>query len=357
MKFSNPRLLSVLNEFRGFSSNSRPVYAAIPALINYSIWAIGGAWSIALNTEPVVPSEARPIFLIGTTFFSYLLVFLWSKSRLRKTNSSAWYLEYFAIVMMAMTPTLVTLATYLHMAAVDFIGMCLRLILLVSVAESIVGFLVFRVNMRTKELEEHQISLVEYEEKFLSSVHNHFHDNVQTKLFGIGIQLNQIRMNLEKNDSEHLSSIISEIESIRKSEVRKFGSEFTPEIFAQGLIPSIVKRFASSSSTLVFKLHDDLKKPLSSAEEELYGLGIYRITEQAVINSIIHGQATRVDLRIYRRLSKLHVEITNDGKSLKKGKLSQGHGFAVIDGWVSKLNGTWTISNVRNLVSLRLSFK
>lgn len=357
MKFSIPWVVSLAKEIRLFSAASRPVYGAIPALINYSIWAIGGVWSKALDISPVVPYPSRPFFIIGTTAFAYLFVFFWSKSLSRRSKSFLWPFEYFAIVLTAMLPTLVTLGSYLDVSALGFAEMCLRLILLVSVAESIVGFLVFRVNKRAKELAVHQVSLVDYEEKFLSTVYDHLHDTIQTRLFGIGVQLNQMRSNLAKSDSEKLSLIITEIESIRKADVRDFGTEFTPQISTFGLIPSLEKLFESNSKSISVRIQADLRAPLTAEEEDIYGLGIYRITEQALINSMIHGQAKNLDVRIFRRKEKLNLQISNDGEALKKGQLAQGHGFAVIDGWVSKLNGTWSISNQDKAVMLDLAFR
>lgn len=357
MKFRSPWQINLANEIRLFATSPRQMYAQIPALITYAIWAIGSVWSGVLDITPVVPASIRTLLLVGSTLFAYLFVLLWSKIILRRRNLFMWPFEYYGVIFIAMLPTLLALATYLDMSTIDFVSLCLRLVFLVSVAESIVGFLAFRIIKRSKELEEHQRALVDYEEKFLSTVNDHLHDTVQTRLFGIGIQLNQIRENLAHQDSEKIASIISEIEAIRKSDVRDFGTEFTPQISTFGLVPTLAKLFEANSKEILGRVQDDLKQPLTPQEVAFFGLGIYRITEQVLINSLIHGQATQITLRIYRSKDKLKLQISNNGKALKKGQLVQGHGFAVIDGWVSKLNGTWSIANKDNLVTLDVTFR
>lgn len=357
MKLRSPWQVNLAKEIRLFATSPRQMYAEIPALITYAIWAIGLVWSGALQVTPIVPTTSRPFFIVGCTGFAYLFVFLWSKVILRRRNLIFWPFEYYGVLLIAMLPTLLTLATYLGNSTLDFISLSLRLIFLVSVAESIVGFLAFRITKRSSDLTTHQISLVDYEEKFLETVHNHLHDNVQTKLFGLGIQLNQIRNNVSPGDSEKIAVIISEIEKIRKSDVRDFGKEFTPQIATFGLVTALVKLFEAKADEIAGTVQDDTSPPLTSQENAVYGLGIYRIAEQVLINSVIHGKATRISLRIYRSRKKLKLRITNNGEPLKSGKLAQGHGFAVIDGWVSKLNGNWSIANSNNLVSLDFTFR
>lgn len=357
MKLSSPWQVNLVSEIKLFATSPRNMYAAIPSLITYAIWAIGSVWSDALNITPVVPASMRAFFVVGCTAFAYLFVFLWSKVILRRKRLIFWPFEYYGVLLIAMLPTLVTLGSYLELSAFEFISLCLRLIFLVSIAESIVGFLVFKVSKRSQELEDHQRALVDYEEKFLATVYDHLHDTIQTRLFGIGIQLNQIRVNTAENEAEKLSLIIAEIESIRKSDVRDFGTEFTPQIETYGLASSLAKLFETHSKDIAGTVEDQLSQPLSTEEESTFGLGIYRIVEQALINSLIHGQATRMNLRIARSKGKLRLQLTNNGKPLTRGELLQGHGFAVIDGWVSKLNGTWSISNRNQLVSLDISFK
>lgn len=354
---SRPWQVNLANEIRIFATSPRKMYAQIPALVNYAVWAIGSVWSRVLDITPVVPSPVRTLLLVLSTVFAYLFVFFWSKIIIGRKNLFFWPFEYFGVVFIAMLPTLLALGTYLGLSTADFTFLCLRLVFMVSVAESIIGFLAFRITKRSQELEDHQRALVDYEEKFLASVHDHLHDNVQTKLFGIGLQLNQIREQFPENESEKLTDIILEIESIRKTDVRDFGTEFTPQISTFGLAPSLTKLFMAHSKEMAGSVLDELSPPLTADEEAKYGLGVYRIAEQALINSLVHGRATQIELRIYRSKGNLNLQITNNGTALKNGQLSQGHGFAVIDGWVSKLNGSWSISNKDKLVSLDLSFR
>jgi glucose-6-phosphate-specific signal transduction histidine kinase len=229
--------------------------------------------------------------------------------------------------------------------------------MLIAVTESIVAFLIFQIQLRSSELEQHQISLVTYEEKFRTSIFNHLHDKVQSRLFSVGIQLNQIKSDLDSETAEKVEEIVAQLEEIRILNVRKSSIEIVPPISPVGLFPSILSLLKSHKPVLDGKFLSQLKTPLSDSEEDRFGIGIYRIIEQALINSLIHGKATEIEVKISEDKSDLLLEITNNGKLLDTAQISQGHGFAVIDGWVSKLKGDWTISNRKEQVCLQVRFE
>jgi signal transduction histidine kinase len=81
----------------------------------------------------------------------------------------------------------------------------------------------------------------------------------------------------------------------------------------------------------------DISQEVEEIEEEKK-LGFYRIIEQAVINSIKHGPASKVVISV-RRTSKdeLLLEIADDGPGAKT--LKPGTGTIIVDAWTSKLGG------------------
>ncbi len=72
-----------------------------------------------------------------------------------------------------------------------------------------------------------------------------------------------------------------------------------------------------------------------------YESTVYRIVEQALRNSLAHGKASKFDVHKYSSHGELRLGITNNGHPYEGYSSSQGHGFAVIDAWVSKFNGAW----------------
>jgi signal transduction histidine kinase len=357
MKFKLGLQKSVFSELKNFISTPRRISAILIALVVFEAWNSGTFWSGVLKVDTIIPSSNRPTLMFICTVLSFVFVYYWSKLTLKRKKLFFWPIEYVVTIIIALIPTFTCWVYFIDSPTITYSKLSTGLIFKAALVESIVGFLIFRIERRTKELEEHQVSLVDYEEKFLSTIYDHLHDNIQTRLFGIGIQLNQIRQNMDEKDSDKIASIISEVETIRTSDVRNFGIEFTPPIAIFGLIPSLVKLLESHNKMLTTNLHDLLQYPLTKQEEEIYGLGIYRITEQAIINSLVHGHATELDMYISREKDNLNIKIINNGQPLKSSELVQGHGFAVIDGWVSKLKGKWTISDKDTKVCLEAIFE
>ena len=356
MKFKKNWQVNIFNELKNFILTPRRIYALVPTFVVFEVWNSGNFWSAVYKVDTLISSSLRPLLMFISSFFAFVFVYYWSKVILSRKNLFFWPVEHLVTITISLIPTLMCWIYFIDLSFMASLRLLSGLLLKMAVIESIVGFLIFRIERRTKELEEHQVSLVDYEEKFLSTIYDHLHDNIQTRLFGIGIQLNQIRQNMDEKESDKLSTIISEVETIRTSDVRNFGIEFTPPIAIFGLIPSLVKLLETHNKMLIANLHDLSESGLTKQEEEFYGLGIYRITEQALLNSLVHGHATELDMYISREKDELNIKIINNGELLKSSELVQGHGFAVIDGWVSKLNGKWSIANKDEKVCLEASF-
>jgi signal transduction histidine kinase len=73
-------------------------------------------------------------------------------------------------------------------------------------------------------------------------------------------------------------------------------------------------------------------------------LGAFRIIEQSLLNSLVHGQAKHVKVSLTTDASgRSQLEISDDGGGAIPGLSSSGVGTAVIDSWLSILKGVKTI--------------
>lgn len=342
---------------KNFSSTPRKINAIIPALTVYVVWSIGIAYSNVLGFSPGVDLYVRQFLAIASSVFTLVFIHFWSKIILKRKNLSFWPIEYLGTIAIGVLPILLYWLLIYEASVISLLLIYVRMIFLTVVAESIVGFLIFQIQNRSRELEQHQISLVTYEEKFRSTIFNHLHDKVQSRLFSVGIQLNEIKSDLDSDYSKKVEDIISQIEKIRLSDVKKTSIEIVPPITSVGLTPSILSLLKSHKPVLAGRFSSQLSTPLSDVEEDHFGIGIYRIIEQSLINSLIHGKATECDVVISQRDADIVLAITNNGILFDVKHITQGHGFAVIDGWVSKLKGEWNISNVKDQVRLEARFE
>lgn len=343
--------------FKNFAITPRRIYAIMPSVSVFAVWSIGISNSQIRGYSQIVDLELRSTFAIANTLFSLIFVYYWSKIILKRKNLLFWPIEYFGTMAIAVSPIVIYWVKYYDLNNNLLVVSYIRLIFLVTVTESIVAFLIYQIQIRSLELEQHQISLVTFEEQFRSTIFNHLHDKVQSKLFSIGIQLNQIKSESDSEYHQKFEDIIAQLESIRLSDVKKTIIDVVPPLTSVGLTPSILSLLKSQKPVLNGKLYMRLATPLTDIEEDHFGIGIYRIIEQAFINSLIHGKATECEVTISEDVENLMLVITNNGNPIDVNHITQGHGFAVIDGWVSKLKGKWTISNEKGQVQLEARFQ
>jgi glucose-6-phosphate-specific signal transduction histidine kinase len=69
-------------------------------------------------------------------------------------------------------------------------------------------------------------------------------------------------------------------------------------------------------------------------------LAAYRIVEQAVLNSAVHGQAAHVTVQIRVDTQHMSTEVVDDGSAIPSNFVP-GTGHFVTDSWVSSLGGIW----------------
>jgi signal transduction histidine kinase len=355
MNFSRGSWVTFSRNFKSFLITPRKINAIIPALTVYAVWMIGIGYSNVLGFIPI-SSISRDLLAFSSTLFAFLFVYFSSKILLSRKTLLFWPIVYACTMAVVVVPIFLYWFFIFDLGNIELLILYVRLVFLVSVTESIVGFLIFQIELRRKELQEYQVSLVTFEEKFRSSISSYLHDKIQSRLFSVGIQLNEIKSDLDSDYAKKVDQIISQIETIRVSDVRKTIVEIMPPISPVGLTVSLLTLLKSHQPVLQGKFSNQLAVPLTNEEEERFGIGIYRIIEQGLVNSLVHGHASEIEVMLSEVKSKLLLRITNNGKPLEVKTMIKGHGFAVIDGWVSTLKGEWSIFNDKDQVCLEARF-
>ena len=341
---------------REFFNNPRKIHAVFPAITIFAFWRIIFEYRKVVDNIP--DQDSLPIALFSTMTMVFAFIVCYLGSRLIKISKPRfWFGKYLLTIGIAVSPIALFFLIALDRPNVDSAVAFFRLILLVGVTESIAGFLISKVQKRTEELESHQKSLILAEENFRKLVSSHLHDNLQTRLVAVGIQLNQIRTYLDDASATKISAAIDEIENIRSHQVRDFGKEITPNFQIDNLEATLDRLFSRYKNVIACNMHNfDIFKPDNEAQND-YALGIYRIVEQALLNSLAHGKASKFDVHLHSSVDEIKLIISNNGQPYEGYASTQGHGFAVIDAWVSKFDGSWAISNHENQVLIEANLK
>jgi signal transduction histidine kinase len=353
MNFDSMGISKIISDLKFFLITPRRVNPFIPSLVVYAVWSVGFSFSTLLNVAPILrDSESRPWWLFATSVIPLIMVALTSNLFLRTKIKFFWPISYALIVFLSGIPLLVFWLVNLDLTLNSLLLVYLRLVFVIAVSESVVGFFVEQLRRRASELEAHQVDLVANQEAFRKSVFEYLHDTVQGRLFGVGVQLNQVKHDLPAEKTEAINSVITEIEKIRQKDIKTLGTSLNPPISTFGLLPSLHGLLAEHSAVSHAQFFDLLEPPLTKAQESRLGLGIYRIVEQSVINALVHGKATEIEISLSRRKSDIELKISNNGVGLPSAQAAPGHGFSVIDGWVSSLNGRWDLGEPKGKVTI-----
>lgn len=341
-----------------FFQNPRKIYAVFPVITILAFWRIIFEYQRVLNFDP--ESNSLPLslslFSLITVAFAFIACYLGS-TLVKRSKPTFWFLKYLVVVGIAVSPIALFFYFELDRTLAVSVVAFFRLIILVSVSESIAGFLIGQVEKRTQELESHQESLILAEEKFRTLVASHLHDNLQTRLVAVGIQLNQIRNSVDVHNSDKILTVINDIENIRAQEVRDFSKGITPNFQVDSLEISLQRLFSRNIDVITCHLHNMSALEAIKPHQPDFSLGIYRIVEQALLNSLTHGQATRFEVYAQNLNHELGLKISNNGALYGLHNSVEGHGFAVIDAWVTKFGGTWSITNQDAQVVIELNWK
>jgi signal transduction histidine kinase len=191
---------------------------------------------------------------------------------------------------------------------------------------------VSKLNIR---LNERYSQLIDSDEEIRTHASRLLHDRIQSKLMLAGAKLTRISGMLGEEGKLGIQPVIKELEQIRSIDVREVSQLLTPNLAGEGLIGSCENLCSEYQPEVAFTLN--FFQDAETLGEDCK-LGLYRITEQAVINSIKHGPARRVFISVGKMSNgELLLEIADDGPGADSMK--SGTGTIVIDAWVSKLGG------------------
>ena len=199
-------------------------------------------------------------------------------------------------------------------------------------------------------LEEQRELVMAADEKARREVANFLHDNVQANLVVLAVELRKIAAVVDPPHSQEINSVIEEIDDLRALDVRSASRRLSPDIATIGLTATLEELFLEYREALEISV--DIK---AAFIPNGLGLCIYRITEQALLNAALHGKATQCSVKVTQDSNKDFVlTVSNNGLPLPNDR-SSGSGTAVIESWVRKLDGSWSLesSSVETLLTAK----
>lgn len=206
------------------------------------------------------------------------------------------------------------------------------------------------------KLEVESRTLVLAEEELKKQVSQFLHDRVQSDLMVVSMQLKSLASQPAQARQEIIDEAISRLESARVNDLRLAIQSLSPNFELTDLEGAIGRLVDSkfSPTKLAVSVVDSVSK--FSAEIKM---ATYRISEQAVLNAQMHGEAENISVTISETADQeFTLVIQDDGSGASEGAANAGVGTAVIDSWARVLSGTKSISTTASGgYRLEVSFK
>ena len=194
------------------------------------------------------------------------------------------------------------------------------------------------------KLQADREGLVSETEEIRQQTSRFLHDQVQSDLMVIAMELKSITHKTDPDVTEVIERSISRLENTRTTDLRNLVAVLTPNFEVGGFSQSLNSLVAQYQPNMVIAVDvDEATEQLSSKVQ----LGLFRILEQSLLNSLVHGPANRVQIKVTTTTKGItELVVSDDGPGTSLESVTSGVGTAVIDSWVGILNGRKEIDTV-----------
>jgi len=192
-----------------------------------------------------------------------------------------------------------------------------------------------------KALTDRYAALIETDEEIRDLAASLLHDRIQSELMLAAARLTKTSQGLSLEAAAEILPVIKVLEKIRGTDIRQVSQLLTPNLAGEGLIGACETLCENFNTAIEITL--DISNRVESIDENTK-LGIYRIIEQGLTNSIKHGPAENVSISVqFKEPGLLEVVIADDGPG--SATPSSGKGTQIIDAWVGILGGSKEIES------------
>ena len=199
-----------------------------------------------------------------------------------------------------------------------------------------------RVTSLVEKLENERAELIRYDESLRQNTSQFLHDRVQSDLMVVGMKLKSISGHSSVQVNEVIESAITHLESTRARDLKNLIQELTPNFGVNSLSSALSVLLEQYRKNMEVTVSIDL---LTEGLDSDIKLGIYRIIEQAILNSLVHGPALKVQIGVHTDSTGItKIFVSDDGPGTTIEKVAPGVGSAITDSWVGILKGRRVIN-------------
>ncbi len=191
---------------------------------------------------------------------------------------------------------------------------------------------------RIEVLTSTRAGAVDAQEEKLRRIERDLHDGAQARLVALGMSLGMAEQKLDAAEPDEARELLAEArvgaeQALR--ELRDLARGIHPPVLADRGLEAAVRSLADLSPMQVSVSVDLGERPSAAVES-----AAYFVSAEGLANAAKHARATRVEIRIARRGSLLHLEIIDDGAG---GADPEGSGLRGLRGRVQALDGAFRV--------------
>lgn len=332
----------------------RPVAAALLSALFFTAFTSGQRF----GAGEVVSARATASVLAGSVASGLLIgmaLWLWSKASAFVTRGWGYALAI-ASTSIVVAIVRVTLGWFPADSFPTQFGAfayaTLRIVVLLLVVMATVGFaarrLRFQADATSDALElarHHQRLLLEADESTRRQVAALLHDRVQAGLIAGCLQLQAMAATATPSDREDLHALIDRLEQLRALDVRGAARALSPDLSDVDLQTALEDLAAQYEPGMVCDIDvDEVLVEHGAPVDPQALLASYRIAEQAMLNSAIHGRAAVCTIRVRLDQGWLLLDVSDNGRGPDDQAGQPGLGSALIDTWTGILGGEWSLT-------------
>jgi len=184
-------------------------------------------------------------------------------------------------------------------------------------------------------------SLLEGQEMERKRLAREIHDGIGPLLSALKLNLANIEGDIEKENNDLKKKFLKSNMLIDEvaDDLRSISHNLLPKVLSDfGLIEaleSLSEKIQTSNSVDMTFMHTGMEKRLDGVIE----LGIYRIGQELISNTLKHANARKITMQLIRRKDFLHLIFEDDGKGFDPETINKGIGIMNIQNRVKALGG------------------
>jgi signal transduction histidine kinase len=233
----------------------------------------------------------------------------------------------------------------------DLLLRAMRIWIMTVVASAIAGVTEERLSRQTRiaqqsfaELREQQSLMLIHEERSRRQFAMLLHDRVQAGLMTACLELKAASRG-PAVDRQRFDDAIARIDDLRGLDVHQTARALSPDlanIGLKGALQELLRTYGPGLASTVTITPEISMGQVSIPSNTL--LACYRIVEQGVLNSVVHGHATECQITVaVGPRNTVDIEVIDNGTGGTKATGISGFGSAVLDSWCRALNGSWDL--------------